>query len=500
MTGKTREKNRDSQSLSEKTKQTEAQPDFSILVVDDNEDFLKGIIRNLKKHFAHMDILGATDGKSGLSLLHKKEIGVMLSDLKMPGMSGQELLTAGLEISPSLCVIMITGHGTVETAVKALKEGAWDFLTKPVERANLYHTVERAVEHYRVTRENRHLHAMIKRLKSHRHPEYPSRVMQQLQNKMTAIATTDYTVLVTGESGSGKEHIARTIHQLSNRNSGPCQSLNCPAIPESLLESELFGHVKGAFTGAERNREGFFMSADKGTLILDEIGDIGLPIQTKLLKFLQDKVVKPVGSSRNKTANVRIVALTNQNLEQKIQEGSFRQDLYYRLNVLSLIVPPLRQRKEDIPLLAKKFIIQTCRELNIPPMEIDPATLGYLSRQPWQGNVRELLNYVRRLVVFSNGNRIDLSLIQLIEGEDDGGFGEKSAPNNPPVSYKGAKKEALDHFSKNYLHSLFKQTRGNISETSRISGLERASIQKIVKRIGMDMTQYRNDLGPYQDN
>jgi DNA-binding NtrC family response regulator len=459
---------------------------FSILVVDDDKDFLKGIIRNLKKKFTQTDIIGASSGNDALNILRKKEIGVMLSDLRMPGISGHELLLKGLELNPHLIVIMITGYGTVKNAVNALKKGAWDFITKPVERDALYHTVEKALEHYGLAKENRRLHGIIKALSSDQTVHYESKTMKLLHEKITAIAVTDYTVLVTGESGCGKEYIAKTIHKLSKRNNASCYTLNCPAIPEQLLESELFGHVKGAFTGAERNREGFFMAADKGTLILDEIGDISPSIQAKLLKFLQDKEVKPVGSSSSKTTDVRIIALTNHDLELKILDGSFRQDLYYRLNVLSVKIPPLRQRKEDIPLLVREFILETCQEMDMHPIEIDPMALGFLSRQSWPGNVRELLNYVRRLAVFSNGNTIDLALINLVEGKLD-----KTPLLKDYTLYKDAKKQALNIFSKNYLTHLFERTRGNISKTSRISGLERASIQKIIKRLDIDMSHFR---------
>ncbi len=468
---------------------------FSILVVDDNIDFLTGIIRNLEKKFSSIDILGATSGAEASKTLKTTNIGVMLSDLRMPGISGQELLKTGIDINPNLCVIMITGHGTVETAVEALKKGAWDFLTKPVERENLYHTVEKAIEHYKLSSENTRLHEMIKTLKPDMKLICKSSIMKKFQEKITAIAVSDYTVLITGESGSGKEYVAKAIHKISKRKNEPCQVLNCPAIPEQLLESELFGHVKGAFTGADRNREGFFMSADKGTLILDEIGDISPVIQAKLLKFLQDKEVKPVGSSTSKIADVRIFALTNQNLEEKIIDGSFREDLYYRLNVLSVIVPSLRQREKDIPVLVQEFILQTCKELNLPPMEIDPSVLDYLKRQPWQGNVWELLNYVRRLAVFSNGKTIDFSLIKLVEGtgaENLPADQRDQSNQTDQVNYKHAKKEAMDYFSKSYLHNLFKTTKGNISEASRISGLERASIQKIIKRLDIDMSIYRS--------
>ena len=461
--------------------------EFSILLVDDDKDFLNGIIRNLKKKFIQTEILGASSGNEALDILSRNHIGVMLSDLQMPGISGYELLIKGLELNSRLCVIMITGHGTVENAVQTLKKGAWDFIAKPVERDTLYHMVEKAMEHYTLATENKRLQDIINTLRSNPTIHWESRAMKQLQEKIAAIAVTDYTVLVTGESGSGKEFIAKAIHHLSKRQKASCHTLNCPAIPEQLLESELFGHVKGAFTGAERTREGFFMMADKGTLILDEIGDISPSIQAKLLKFLQDKEVKPVGSSQLKTVDVRIIALTNQNLEQKIMDGSFRQDLYYRLNVLSIKVPPLRERKEDIPLLTWEFLLKTCQEMDMEPMEIDPSVPAFLSRQPWPGNVRELLNYVRRLVVFSNGNTIDPALINLVEGDS-----AKATLPEHHLLYKDAKKHALDIFSKNYLTRLFEKTKGNISETSRISGIERASIQKIIQRLHMDISQFRH--------
>ncbi len=435
-----------------------------------------------------MDIIGATSGEEAISVLKEKRVGLMLSDLRMPEMSGQTLLKQGKKINPHLCVIMITGHGTIETAVKALKQGAWDFLTKPVERESLYRIVEKGIEHYTLSSENERLQQIIKKLKPDIKLVCESETMKKLREKISVIALTDYTVLVTGESGSGKEYIARNIHNLSNRKDARCHALNCPAIPEQLLESELFGHVKGAFTGADRNRDGFFMYANKGTLILDEIGDITPALQAKLLKFLQDKEVKPVGSSASRIADVRIIALTNQDLKQKIVDGSFREDLFYRLNVLSVEMPPLRKRKADIPLLAQEFLDQTCLELSIDPMGIDPVALDYLSRQEWNGNVRELLNYIRRLAVFSNGKTIDIPLIKFVEGENSIPV---SGSRSDLRSYKDAKKEVMDLFSRNYLNILLTRTKGNISEASRLSGLERASIQKIIQRIGLNISDYR---------
>ena len=461
---------------------------FSILVVDDDKDFLNGIIRNLKTKFSGYHILGTDSGEKAVDILKARNIGVLLSDLRMTGMSGMELLARGLKINPHMCVIMITGFGTVENAVQALKVGAWDFITKPVERESLFHAVEKAADHYWFVSENQRLQEILKGLGTQQVLNCASEAMKQLREQVVAIASTNYTVLITGESGSGKEYVARAIHKLSPRKKHPCQALNCPSIPEQLLESELFGHAKGSFTGADRDKKGFFMSADKGTLILDEIGDISPAIQVKLLKFLQDKEIKPVGSSSSIKADVRIIALTNQNLEQEIKNGSFREDLFYRLNVLRLSVPPLRNRKEDIPFLVKEFIIQTCQEMDMPHIDIDSAVLAYMARQVWPGNVRELLNFVRRLAVFSNGKPIDMGLVHIIQGDNFQGYTQKSGDI---AKYKDAKKEVLDSFSKDYVKNMLDLTKGNISEASRISGLERASIQKILKRLNIDIAKFR---------
>lgn len=461
-----------------------------IAVVDDEEDFLRGIIRTLESKFKSFEIKGFSSSKDALYEIEKGNISVLLTDLRMPGISGMELLEKTIEKSPSTCVVMLTGFASVENAVEALKKGAWDFITKPVERDELFHTIEKAVKHHELAFENQRLQEILSTMESRENPEYSSVKMKNVWERVTAISGTDYTVLVTGESGSGKEHIAREIHKLSKRKNQSCHSINCAAIPEQLMESELFGHVKGAFTGAERDRRGFFMAAHKGTLILDEIGDISHGIQVKLLKFLEDREVKPVGSSVSKKVDVRIIALTNQNLEQKIKDGSFREDLYYRLNVLELKIPPLRERMEDIPVLTKRFMDKTCEELGTCGIEIDHPALSYISRQKWHGNVRELRNFVRRLAVFSGGGKIDLPLVHIVEGKD---MIETGKSEGGITKYKDAKKEVLDAFSKDYLTTLLEQTNGNVSMASRISGLERASIQKIIKRLDIDILKYRKN-------
>jgi len=459
-----------------------------ILVVDDDPDFLNGIIRTLESKFADASIMGASGGEKADEIIRNGEVGVLLTDLRMPGISGMELLETALKYNPDICVIMITGYATVENAVESLKKGAWDFITKPVERDELFHAVEKALEHYRLAFENKRLKNIVKSFESDQDSGFLSQSMKMLMEQVRAVASAEYTVLITGESGSGKEYIARQVHRFSKRKDQVCNSINCAAIPEQLLESELFGHVKGAFTGADRSRRGFFPASDKGTLILDEIGDISPALQVKLLKFLQDREVKPVGSSDSKKVDVRIIALTNRNLQQKIETGEFREDLYYRLNVLSLEVPPLRQRKEDIPILVRTFLDLTCRELGIDRIETDTGAMSYLSSLPWNGNVRELQNFIRRLAVFSGGSRIDMSLVNIVEGKKP----EQSVKQEGKFrKYKDAKKDVVDSFSRDYLYAVLEDTKGNISQASRISGLERMSVQKIIKRLGIDISKFK---------
>lgn len=459
----------------------------SILVVDDDEDFLKGLIRTLELKFEYFNIRGTICSKEALKIIEEERPGIVLTDLRMPEISGEDILNKAIENDSGTCVIMITGYASVDNAVKALKKGAWDFITKPLERDELFHAIEKAIKHHKLAKENARLQDIVESLKD-KNQVFVSRAMKGVWEQARAIAQTDYTVLVTGESGSGKEFISKEIHRLSKRVNRSCHSINCAAIPDQLMESELFGHVKGSFTGADRDRRGFFVAADKGTLILDEIGDISSAIQVKLLKFLEDREVKPVGSSDSKKVDVRIIALTNQELEKKIEKGEFREDLYYRLNVLSLKVPSLRDRKDDIPILTRTFLDKTCNELGICDVKIDHGALSYISRQSWHGNVRELQNFIRRLAVFSGGKKIDLDLVHIVEGKKEIGLAKKDCDF---IKYHDAKKEVVDAFSKDYISTLLEKTNGNISKASRLSGLERASIQKIIKRLNIDIDFFR---------
>jgi len=463
----------------------------AILVVDDEKDFAQGLARLLKASFPDQNIIVRHSGPEALAVLGRESISVMLSDLRMPSMSGQTLLEGALGLEPSLTVVMLTAYGTVETAVQALKAGAYDFLTKPVGGDVLTRVMSRCLDRSRLIRENQRLRDLAVRPGLQAALVGESLAMRRLKETIAAVAASDYTVLIRGESGTGKELVASTIHSLSRRASGRLVTVNCPAIPETLLESELFGHVKGAFTGAEKARKGLFLNADKGTILLDEIGDIASPIQTKLLRVLQEGEIRPVGSSEQVRVDVRVLASTNQDLEARITDRTFREDLFYRLNVLAIHVPPLRERTEDVPLLSAHFLQQACREMGVPRKELTPEALAYMAAHPWPGNVRELLNFIRRLTVFSTGEVIDLGLVRLAEGSvsPPTSFGE--ADDRKISSYKEAKAQVIDDFTRRYVERLLEQTKGNVSEAARVSGLERVSLQKILKRVGIEADEFK---------
>lgn len=460
----------------------------AILVVDDEVDFAKGLARLIQKGFSGNPVLVRHNGDSALELLQERPCALLLTDLRMPGMDGFTLLEKALALEPALSVVVLTGFGTIETAVGALKAGAYDFLTKPIDQDGLYRVVSKGLERAALMRENRLLRETVAGYSPRPALIGESPAMRRLSEEIEAVAATDYTVLILGESGSGKELVARTIHGLSRRRERPLLSVNCTAIAEQVLESELFGHVKGAFTGADKSRQGLFLAADGSSLHLDEIGDLPLHLQPKLLRALQEREIRPVGGSENIKVDARILASTNQRLEAKMAAGSFREDLYYRLNVLTVRVPPLRERARDVPLLAGYFLRQTCRELESGEKELTPDALEYLASRPWPGNVRELLNFVRRLAVFCRGPVITQAQVRLL---DVPAQGSAAAFSPATESYKEAKERFLEDFTRTYVQRLLEETGGNISQAARISGLERVSLQKIVRRIGLDADEFR---------
>ena len=452
----------------------------NILLVDDEPDFSQGLARLIAAGYPEATVHTAESGQEALALLEREPITLMLTDLRMPGLDGQELLRQALGEFPQLTVIVLTGYGSVESAVAALKAGAYDFLTKPIVKEELFRAVGKGLERARLLGENRSLRALAHACELERTLVGQSPAMRRLKSGIEAVAASDYTVLVRGESGTGKELVAGNIHALSTRSARPLVRVNCPAIPEHLLESELFGHVKGAFTGADRSRRGLFLAATGGSILLDEIGDIPLSVQTKLLRVLQEHEIRPVGSSETAKVNVRILATTNQALEARIASGAFREDLFYRLNVLTVTTPPLRERAEDIPLLAAHFLEQCCAEMRLPPKALSPEVLACLASRSWPGNVRELQNFVRRLAVFCPAAQVDMQHLRQAGGGVESCAASQAEPLAP---YKQAKAHVVDEFTKRYLKQVLERTGGNVSEAARISGIERVSLQKIIKRM-----------------
>ena len=375
-----------------------------ILVVDDErsmQEFLEICFRG-----QGYDVATAGDVDTALALIDADDYDVVLSDLQMSGRSGLDLLHAVRETSPETAVILITAFATTETAIAAMKEGAYDYVTKPFKVDELRLVVEKALEKKLLSRENRRLRSELQSQLRQRDLIGTSAAMHRVYELVSQVAETRTNVLISGESGTGKELVARAIHARSDRRDRPFVAINCGAIPENLLESELFGHVKGAFTGAVSGKEGLFETADGGTLLLDEVGELPASLQVKLLRVLQERTIRRVGGTSDRRVDVRILAATNRRLEQEVAGGRFREDLYYRLNVIQIALPPLRERREDIPLLVQHFVEKYARELGKPIRGVGAAAAERLLAYPYPGNVRELENAIERAVALSRDGEI----------------------------------------------------------------------------------------------
>lgn len=373
-----------------------------ILVIDDDESLQRVLRHNLEEE--GYIVLLASSGEEGLRLLEEEEAELVITDIRMPGMDGVDVLRRVKELSPQVPVMIITAYGTVETAVEAMRIGAFDYITKPFNRAELKLKVKKALQIKELERENIRLKSELSDKFKFENIIGSSEKMQKLFEFIKRVSVTDATVLITGESGTGKELVAKAIHYNSLRGEKPFIVVNCSSIPKELLESELFGHLKGSFTGAIKDKPGKFQMAHKGTLFLDEIGDMELGLQAKILRSIQEREVEPVGGRNPIKVDVRIIAATNQNLEEAVRDGRFREDLYYRLNVIPIRLPPLRERKEDIPLLVQYFLQKYSGGKNL---EFSREALELLSDYSWPGNVRELENVCERLVILSTGKVIN---------------------------------------------------------------------------------------------
>jgi len=373
-----------------------------ILVIDDDPSLRRVLEYNLEEDGYEVTV--AASGGEGLQAFDELSPALVITDLKMPGIDGFQVLREIKERSPETLVMIITAFGAVETAVEAMKLGAYDYITKPFNRDELKLVVRKALQLTSLSRENKQLRQELTEKIDFRNIVGISREMEKVFQVVRKVANTDATVLITGESGTGKELVAKALHTLSSRKAAPFVPINCAAIPRDLLESELFGHVKGAFTGAVRDKMGKFKQADGGTLFLDEVGELPLDLQPKLLRALQEKIVEPVGGTEAQQLDVRVVAATNLDMEQAMRDGVFREDLYYRLSVIPLHIPPLRERKDDIPLLVKHF----ANKQSADNVKFSPKVMEVLVSYHWPGNVRELENTVERLLILREGDVIEL--------------------------------------------------------------------------------------------
>ncbi len=441
-----------------------------ILIVDDEA----GIRRSLAGLLSDEDFepVEAADGEKGLAILREGGIALVLLDIAMPGRDGIEILEEIRQAWPNLPALMMSGHGNIETAVRATQLGAFDFIEKPLSFEKLLLTIRHALDAARLVKENRELRAQ-----SIRANEIlgSSAVMNKLQGQIEQAAPTNGWVLITGENGTGKEMVARQLHVRSLRSEGPFVEVNCAAIPEELIESELFGHEKGSFTGAIARKEGKFELAHGGTIFLDEIADMSLRTQAKILRILQEHKFERVGGTESLDVDVRVFAATNKSLEKEIQAGRFREDLYYRLNVIPFHVPALRERREDIPVLVGAFVGEFCADSAAKPKTVTPKALQLLQTYPWPGNVRELRNLMERLVLMTPGPKIRVE--DLPE--------EVRSGVRPNEVDRATLDDARKEFERRFLISRLEEHGWNVSRTAEAIGIARESLSRKMKSFGI---------------
>lgn len=448
----------------------------TILIVDDEESICQSLSGILSDE--GFKVLTCGSAEDAIKIIVEDLPDLVLLDIWLPGMDGIEALKVIKAENPQIPVIMMSGHGTIETAVKATKLGAFDFIEKPLSLDKVVLLVNHALEFVRLEEEN-------KLLKQKFPQDYEltgsSKFILELKETISIIAPTNAWILIMGENGTGKELVARSIHRQSKRSKKPFIEVNCAAIPEELIESELFGHEKGSFTGATTTKRGKFDLANEGTIFLDEVADMSLKAQAKILRILQEKKFERVGGTRVIETDVRVLAATNKDLEVEMEEGRFRQDLFYRLNVIPLIIPPLRDRKEDIPPLAERFLTEFCHKEGKDLKQIAPDAMESLMEHNWPGNVRELKNIIERLVIMTASD--------LIKYDDIPAFiktGPKTEPEDPgfaPDSFRAAKME----WEKNFLSKKLQENEGNVSRTADSIGLERSNLHRKIKSYGLDV-------------
>jgi two-component system, NtrC family, nitrogen regulation response regulator NtrX len=445
----------------------------TILIVDDEAGVRSSLTGVLKDEGYTVEAVPS--GEACLDRLARGQVDLIVLDIWLPGMDGLATLQRLRERRADAAVVMISGHGNIESAVRAIKLGAYDFVEKPLSLEKTVLAVRNALRQRELEAENRALRATVDRRLVMVGDSY---VMAQLREQVAMAAPTNGRVLIYGENGTGKELVARSIHAMSRRRNGPFIEVNCAAIPEELIESELFGHMKGAFTGAVADRRGKFELADGGTLFLDEIGDMSVKTQAKVLRALQEQVVEPLGGSASVKVDVRVIAATNKDLPAEIRDGRFREDLYFRLNVIPIFVPPLRDRDSDVPLLADHFMAEMAREYGRRLKKLDAQAAARLRAYHWPGNVRELRNLIERLIIMAPGETIGLQDLTFLDGAAD-------RPPGPADEALIPLHDARDRFERDYILRALAAQRGNISRTAEVLGVERSNLYRKMRAFGI---------------
>jgi len=454
-----------------------------VLVVDDEPEMRETCRKILARHGHELWL--AESGETALQKLRDLPLDLAIIDLRLPDMDGLEVLRQAKKINPDVIVIMITAHGTVDTAIEAVREGAFDYLLKPFSMAELEVTTQRGLNHRRLVLENRELQGQLSSVKQFTGIVASSPQMQKVLDTVRRVATSDANILLRGESGTGKELAARAIHDASRRNHRPFIPIDCAAMPENLLESEMFGYEKGAFTGAVSTKRGLLETAADGTVFMDEIGELPLTMQSKLLRVLQDRQFRRLGGTELQKTDFRLIAATNRNLQEMVKDGTFREDLYYRLNVVAIELPPLRDRDSAIAPLAQHFLRHFVEKTG-KEVKISNAAMMIMEKYHWPGNVRELMNVIERAVSLTEFNQVTpldlpLSMLESVKGE--------VRPTEEP--FRAAKRRLVEEFESRYLSQMLSETGGNVSESARRCGMKRSAFQRLMAKYGLQTEEFR---------
>ncbi|GMR22807.1 MAG: sigma-54 dependent transcriptional regulator [Acidobacteriota bacterium] len=460
-----------SRSIAEATSEKSVQG-VSVLVVDDQAPIRESMVITFRREGYAVE--SAKSGEQALEYLFKKPFDLVVTDMRLTGMSGMDVLTRAKELFPDTEVVVMTAYGTIEGAVEAIKSGAYDYITKPFQPEELTLVAERALERKGLTQRVRLLEQAVRGQHPFEEIVCTSQAMDKVLEMVDQVARLDSTVLITGESGTGKELIARALHRLSPRKDKPLVIVNCGAIPENLQESELFGHTRGAFTGAYADKRGLFDEAHGGTAFLDEVGELTPMAQVKMLRFLQDGEVRRVGTTASRNLDVRIIAATNRDLEKSVADGDFREDLFYRLNVIPIALPPLRERRDDIPLLAQHFVRGIAERMGkAQPPSISPRTMDLLLKHTWRGNVRELENIIERAAALDRDG---------ILGMDDLPFGESERNEDRLIDHARQSSLTLSELEKEYILEVLTECSGSRKNTARRLGITTATLWRKLKQ------------------